>query len=146
MDQNNERFSVKIMCDSTSSYIGKVVLLVFSWWNCGPCQEEASHLEALYQKYKSQGFQALSLLSYNDKNQLMLPEGCLRWAQIFGQTTPVLADTFNGVYDPYFRDRTVSAPHSILIDRTGKIRAIYDGYSPAIKSKVEAKIKKLLAE
>ena len=119
---------------------------MFSWWNCGPCQEEASKLEELNQKYKDQGFQALSLLSLNDKNQPMLPEDCLRWAQTFGQTTPVLADVFSGVYDPYFRDRTVSAPHSILIDRTGKIRAIYDGYSPAIESKVEAKIKKLLAE
>jgi len=138
---NQTRRQIKL-----SSYLGKVVLLVFSWWNCGPCQEEASKLEELYQRYKDQGFQALSLLSLNDKNQPMLPEDCLRWAQTFGQTTPVLADTFDGVYDPYFKDRTDSAPHSILIDRTGKIRAIYDGYSPAIESKVEAKIKKLLAE
>lgn len=139
---NQARKQIKL-----STYLGKVILIQFSFWNCPYCQTEASHLEALYQKYKSQGFQALTVMLYNVNNQPMLPEDCKKWAQTFGLTTPVLADTFAGVWDPYLRDtHGYSAPYTFLIDRTGKIRAIYAGYSPAIASTVEAKIKKLLAE
>lgn len=139
---NQTRKQIKL-----SSYLGKVVFIQFSFWNCPFCQQEASHLEALYQKYASQGFQTLTDMIWNVNNQPMLPEDCKKWAQTYCLTTPVLADTLCGVWDPYFRDtHGYSAPLSLLIDRSGKIRASYEGYSPAIMSKIEAKIKQLLAE
>jgi hypothetical protein len=76
--------------------------------------------------------------------QPMLPEDCKSWAQTFGLTSPVLADALGGVWDPYLRDTSgYSAPVSILIDRTGKIRWICNGYKPSLQ---ETKIKQLLAE
>jgi peroxiredoxin len=127
-----------------SSYLGKVVLIEFSYWNCGACQQEASHLEALYQNYKSQGFRALTVMIKNSMDQPMLPEDCLKWAQIYLLTTPVLADLFCGVWDAYLRDaHGYSAPQNILIDRTGKIRWYQLGYAPG---PMEAKIQQLLAE
>ena len=136
---NQTRRQIKL-----SSCVGKVVLLQFSYWNCPICQQEASHLEALYQKYKAQGFQPLTIMLKNVNEQPMLPEDCQSWASTFGLTTPVLADALAGVWDPYLRDTSgYSAPINILLDRTGKIRWICRGYKPSLQ---ETKIKQLLAE
>ena len=55
VDQNGQTLSLY-------SYRGKVLLINFSADWCGSCRVEAPLLETLYQNYKDQGFQALTIL------------------------------------------------------------------------------------
>ncbi len=50
-----------------SSLKGKVVLIDFwaSW--CGPCRRANKHLKKLYEKYKDQGFEILSISTDNSR-------------------------------------------------------------------------------
>ena len=58
-------FTLKAVQDgkeySLSEYKGKVVLINFFTFMCGPCREEMPHLSKIYQELKGQGFQALGI-------------------------------------------------------------------------------------
>jgi peroxiredoxin len=130
-----------------SNYRGKVVLVDFSTMWCGPCKIEASELQQLYLKYRSQGFIVLAVLCENYASDPVRPSDCKAWAETYHLTVPVLADLFWGVFDPYYAfPSTRRIPNNVLIDKTGKIRWKKLGYTAPIKAQLEAKIQQLLAE
>lgn len=58
-------FNLKAVQDgkaySLSQFKGKVVLINFFTFFCGPCRQEMPHLSQLYQELKGQGFQTLGI-------------------------------------------------------------------------------------
>jgi len=58
-------FNLKAVQDgkeySLSQFKGKVVLVNFFTFFCGPCRQEMPHLSQLYQELKGQGFQTLGI-------------------------------------------------------------------------------------
>ncbi len=130
-----------------SNYRGKVVLIDFSTMWCGPCRVEAAELEALYQKYRSRGFIILNVLMENYGSGPIRTSDALKWARTYGLTFPVLADTFWGVFDPYYAFPGVRRiPNNILLDKAGVIRLKKLGFTATVKAQLEAKIQQLLDE
>ena len=58
-------FTLKAVQDgkeySLSQFKGKVVLINFFTFFCGPCRQEMPHLSQIYQELQGQGFQALGI-------------------------------------------------------------------------------------
>lgn len=85
VDQHGETISLSDFCENT-------VLLVSSKFGCGACEREAPELEALYQKYKDNGFTVITLLGRNSQGGDPAQEDLQEWASTYGLNYPVLAD------------------------------------------------------
>ena len=96
---------------------GKVVLVDFwaSW--CGPCRKENPHVVKLYDKYKSKGFDVMgvSLDKTKDRWVNAIEKDDLRWNHVSD-----LKGWSNVVAKQY---SVSSIPHTLLLDKDGKILA-----------------------
>jgi cytochrome c biogenesis protein CcmG/thiol:disulfide interchange protein DsbE len=114
--QSAPDFTLKSVQDgknySLSQYRGKVVMINFFTFFCGPCREEMPGLSQVYQEFKGQGFQALGIGLASTPAQLK------QLVSQLGLTYPVLEG-----------DATVSkaygnvelVPLTFIIDRQGNI-------------------------
>ncbi len=115
---------------------GKVVLVNFwaSW--CGPCRHEMPVLQALHEKYASEG---LVIVGINiDRNSKKMKN--------FLKGSPV---TFRIVHDP--KKKVAAAyepsamPTSYFIGRDGKLHYIHEGFREEDSVTIEAQLKSLLS-
>jgi peroxiredoxin len=84
-------FTLKAVQDgkdySLSQYQGKVVLINFFTFFCGPCRQEMPELNAMYQELKGQGFEVLGIGLSSTPQQLK------QLVSQLGLTYPVLEGT-----------------------------------------------------
>ena len=124
---------------SLSDFKGQVVLIDFWATWCIPCEAEIPHLQKLYEEKKGEGFVVL-MISMDGPESV---SGVAPFARRYNLTCPVLLDEetkVTGIYNP---KRT--APLSVLIDRTGKIVRVRQGYSAGDELLVENDVKAALA-
>ena len=118
-----------------SHWRGQVVLVNFwaSW--CAPCRVEFPHLQAIYEKYKDQGFTILAV------NLGETAATAAAYADQLGLDFPILMDTNAGVARQY---ALYSIPTSYFLDRQGVVRETWVGAMR--ESFVEDTVSKLLEE
>ncbi len=118
-DQNNQDVSLY-------DYAGQVILFEFSADWCIPCQNEAPHLEVLYNEYRDRGFQVITLLISGDPST---------WSQTYNLTFPVLDDSSRSAWDGYGEGYI---PLNIVVDRNKVIQYKQSGYDEnAIRAIIE---------
>ena len=119
---------------SLTNYEGKVVLVNFWATWCGNCKVEMPWLAQLREKYRSEGFEVLGIVTDGAS-----PEKVAALAEKYGVHYPILAcnhataQAYGGLPD---------LPESFFIDRHGKIVAVMDGADS--KEEIEVNIQKAL--
>lgn len=120
-----------------SEYRGSVVVLSFwaSW--CGRCRDALPELQALRARFPDE---SLTMLSINlDADAETARETAAR----AGLSFPVLLDIGRDVahlYDPG------KMPMTLLIDRHGQVRHVYEGYRAGDESSYALELEALLAD
>lgn len=121
-----------------SDYRGQVILLTLSALWCVPCREQAAEAEELYQRLRGQGFITLEVLVDDETigGDRASVEDAREWADEYGITFPVMADT-QGTVDQIYGMGAL--PVSVVIDRGFVVRNIFIGYDEeAIVAAIEA--------
>ncbi len=116
---------------------GRVVMINFWATWCGPCRVEMPHLNRLYDKYRSAGFQLLGVNIDED------PAKAQALATKLGLQFPVLFDADKRVSKLY--DLT-TMPSTVLVDRDGRVRHVHRGYRDGFETTYEQQIRALLKE
>jgi cytochrome c biogenesis protein CcmG/thiol:disulfide interchange protein DsbE len=116
-----------------SQFKGKVVLINFFTFFCGPCREEMPDLNKIYQENKDKGFQTLGIALSSDPTQIRFLVTQL------GLTYPVLNGN-DKVSDAY--GSVVVVPTTFIIDKQGNIAQKIEGTRK--KEDFEKMIKALL--
>lgn len=130
---------------SVAKYKGKVVALEFLLTTCPHCQRTAKALTQATKDFGAKGFQALGV-AINPNPEIP------KFIQDLGVNYPVGTGPRETVYS--FLQHSVMSPNLMMpqlvfIDRSGMVRAQYDGTADFFKAEdknVRAMIEKLLAE
>lgn len=101
-----------------SDYLGKVVLISFSFKNCKPCQVEVPSLNQLQEDFGAEGLVVLGL----SRDGL---EQTKAFGQEFKSKYPLLFDA-KEVAKSY---KVLAYPSNILIDKKGKVIEYFTGSS-----------------
>jgi peroxiredoxin len=123
---------------SLGSLKGKVVMVNFWATWCVPCRQEMPHLQALYERYNSLGFELLAVNVEKDN-----AAGARKWLEETPVTFPVLFDTNNEVTKLY---KVQTMPSTVLVARDGTMRFIHHGYKPGYESEYQTQVRALLRE
>jgi peroxiredoxin len=116
---------------------GRVVMINFWATWCGPCRQEMPHLNRLYDKYRSAGFQLLGVNIDED------PAKAQGLATKLGLQFPVLFDADKRVSRLYDLN---TMPSTVLVDRDGRVRYVHRGYREGYETTYEKQIRELLKE
>lgn len=104
-----------------SDYVGKKVILNFWATWCPPCNEEAPHMQKVYEEVKNQGVEILAVnVTSQDKGR----EAVAQFAQKYGLTFEILLDEEGLVSSQY---QILTLPTSYMIDTKGNMVDIIEG-------------------
>lgn len=121
---------------SVASLRGKVVILDFwaSW--CGPCKLIAPRLGALRDRYGAQGLAVVGVTTD-------APEPAAHYAEKQHLKYPSVSDHAGETNRAY---GIVALPTMVVVDKKGVVREVFVGFDGGSEARLEAEVKKLLAE
>jgi len=119
--------------DSFSNHV--LVLDFFATW-CIPCRKSIPHLVDMHRKYGKQGLQILGM-SADDGEKAV--NSFASWHHV-SYPLAIAGETVQTAY------AIRSVPVMYIIDKRGRVAAIYRGFSDETARNAERLIKKLLAE
>ena len=116
---------------------GKVVLLTFWGYGCGPCRREAPYLSKLQEKYGDKGFTVIAVNGYDEDRETV--QGFVDQQKL---KQPVLLMGRATAREKY---QVSGFPTNFWIDHQGKIVHKDVGFDPDAYPSMEARAKKLIA-
>ncbi len=119
-----------------SDFRGKVVLLTFWATWCKPCRKEMPDMQALWKKFKNDGFVILAVAANTgERKQIEL------FTNRLGLTFPILLDPEGEVRNRY---EVIGLPMSYFIGRDGKISGRIIGVRQWAGKEAESAVRALL--
>lgn len=117
---------------------GPVLISFWATW-CKPCIKELNELQKVYEKYRKKGFEILAIDVDGPRSRSKVKPMVkgLKWE------FPVLWDKSKDIYRKY---HVLGIPHTVLIDKSGKIRYTHTTYRPGDEEVIKKKIEELLDE
>ena len=117
---------------------GPVLISFWATW-CKPCIKELNQLQKVYKKYNEKGFEILAIDVDGPRSisKVRSKVKGLKWE------FPVLWDKSKDTYRKY---HVLGIPHTVLIDKTGKIRYTHTTYRRGDEEVIIKKIEELLEE
>jgi thiol-disulfide isomerase/thioredoxin len=135
---------------TTDDLTDKVVLINFWATWCGPCQMEFPHIVEIVRKFRdNEGFQVLSIASPGSgESEDEMREATAAFLRQRNVSMPVYVDPYSEAFQAIVH--TIGSrggiPLTLVVDRSGKIRGIWEGYAPGTETDIESLIQSLLAE
>ena len=120
-----------------SEYRGEVVMLSFWATWCGDCRAQLEELASMYTRYQDAGVELLAVSL--DQNERQASE----MAASLGVHYPVLHDAGGEVGRLYDVSRM---PVMVLIDRSGIVREVFEGYRRGNEQQYLERVQALLRE
>jgi peroxiredoxin len=122
-----------------SDHIGKEVILIDFWatW-CQPCLAEWPHLQKMYEEQKAKGFVVVAV-SMDGADSIADVPSFARRNQV---TFPVVYDEDSHIASIY--NPRKSAPLNAIIDRSGRVVSIREGYNAGDEVSLYADVKKFV--
>ena len=114
---------------------GKVTLVDFWATWCKPCRKSFPSYQALYTKYKSQGFELIAVSADEDDKDIP------GFIKEYGAKFPVGFDKGHAYADCW---KPANMPTAYLIDKKGVVREIHNKWEDGDEKELDAKIKSLL--
>lgn len=120
-----------------SEYLGEVVLLNFWGTWCGPCRQQMPVLDEIHTRYLRAGLVLLGVNLDEDASHASEMAAALRVSY------PVLLDARKQASRSY---QLAAMPVTVLIDRSGLVRHVSEGYKPGDEQGYLEQLRKLLNE
>ena len=117
---------------------GPVLISFWATW-CKPCIKELDELQEVYKKYKEKGFEILAI-DVDGPRSISIVKSMVKGRK---WDFPVVWDKSKNVYRKY---HVLGIPHTVLIDKSGKIRYTHTTYRPGDEEVIKKKIEELLDE
>ena len=117
---------------------GPLLLSFWATW-CKPCLEELIEFQKIYDDYKEKGFKMLAISTDSERTVAKVKP----FVKSKNYNFPVLFDTNSDVARIYY---AYAIPHSILMDKDGKIVYSHMGYMRGDEIVMRNKVKELLEE
>lgn len=122
-----------------SDFLGRnVVLLDFAATWCTPCLAEIPHLRRIHEKERARGFIVLVIAMDGSETVAEVPA----WARRNALDFPVVTDEDSQIASLYNPKK--SAPLTVLIDKTGRVVYVHDGYNPGDEIALERHVSSVL--
>ncbi len=112
---------------SLDAFKGKVVMLDFWGTWCKPCREAIPFLSQLYQRYRSQG---LEIIGLDYEQNAPDAETAKPHVKRFVKESGIPYHIAMGDQELLLKLEIRAYPHTILVDRSGKARAVVTGGGP----------------
>jgi thiol-disulfide isomerase/thioredoxin len=145
----------RVVSNTDEKFRGKVILVTISGSWCPNCHDEAPFLGELYKKYRSRGFEIVSL-SFEEEAQLKNPVRVRAFIKRYGiDYTVLLPGEPKELTEKIPQGVNLSSfPTTFLLGRDGRVRAVHAGFPGAAsgdfhkqaKEEMTASVERLLAE
>jgi peroxiredoxin len=116
----------------------KAVVVNFWGLRCGPCIQEMPHLDAIYKRHRTAGVEVIGV-NVDGVDANIIKAQLLRIQEMPSYT--LVTDEELKVADLY---NLTAAPFTVLVDSSGKIVYIHEGYEVGDEKELGARIDQLL--
>ena len=123
---------------NSTSLLGKGPIVINFWatW-CIPCMQEMTAMKPMFEKYKSQGLQVISISIDDAKTAVKVPA----MVQLKAFPYMILLDPNKDIYNKF---GISNAPELLVIDKNGKIVLHHQGYTPGDEKETQKAVEELL--